>query len=179
MKLHGKKVEGPNVEVVVIPRGNGEDVVFHCTAVLDMSGFEKLCPTPLPPERIMPGGKREAHTEDVGYMRQMQEFGEKRISYLILQSLKATEGLEWETVNEEDHNSWKNIEGELKASGFSHVEIQRIVNGVFAANCLNEARVEEARKNFLRGTAARRSESFGLATELNSTPSGTPANASA
>lgn len=179
MKMHGKKIEGPNTEIIVIPRGGDvSDIVFHAQAVLDMGPFEKLCPSPQPPQRILKGGKVDKNFEDPGYKTQLEHYGEKRIAYMVIQSLKATEGLEWETIKEGDHNTWLNLEKELKASGFSHVEIQRIMNGVFAANCLSEARVEEARKSFLLGMAEAPNGFSGRPTEPNSTPSGVPASAS-
>ena len=154
MKLNGQKVEGPNVEVIVLPRGGDKpDIVFQAQAILDMSPFEKLCPVPTPNERIMKGGKREKNFDDPVYKNSMEKYGEKRIAWMILESLQATPNLEWESVNLNDHTTWCNYEQELRDSGFSHIEIQRIQNGVFTANCLNEAKVEEARQLFLRGPA--------------------------
>lgn len=178
MKIHGQKIEGPNVEIIVIPRsGDTPDIIFQAQAILDNEAFEKLCPVPMPPERIMKGGKREKNFEDKAYKAEMEKYGNKRIAWMILESLRATPDLEWETVKLEDHLTWLNYEKELQDSGFSYVEIQRIQNGVFTANCLNEAKVEEARQLFLRGPVERVEASFGLETGQNSTPSGAPASA--
>jgi hypothetical protein len=152
MKIKGQKIEGPNVEVIVIPRGGDkQDIVFQAGAVLDFAPFEKMCPTPTPPSKILKGGKREYNLEDAGYKAALDVHSARRIAWMVLESLKATPDLEWETVKAGDARSWQNYEQELRDSGFSHVEIQRIINGVFAANCLSEARIEEARANFLRG----------------------------
>lgn len=154
MKLNGEKVEGPNVEILVIPRGgNRPDVVFQARAILDSKPFETLCPAPVPPVRIMKGGAREKNFDDPGYKTEMELYNEKRMAWMVIESLKATDGLEWETVKENDHTTWTGFKDELKAAGFSYIEVQRIENCVYAANCLNETKVEEARKSFLRGLA--------------------------
>jgi len=176
MKINGQKLETPNVEIVVIPRG-GEtpDIVFHAGAILDMSPFDKFCPEPVPPEKVVKGGKREKNFEDKGYKQALEKYGEKRMAWIIIESLRTTPDLEWETVKYDDHNTWLNYDKEFRNSGFSHVEIQRIQAGVFSANCLNEARLEEARANFLRGPQGSVSESCSLSIEQNSMSSGTPA----
>jgi len=180
MKIAGQKIEGPNVEIIVLPRGGDRpDIVFQARAILDTESFDKLCPIPTPPERIKKGGIREKNFDDLGYKAQMESYSNKRIAWMVVESLKVTPGLEWETVKYNDHMTWLNYEKELKDSGFSYVEIQRIQNGVFTANCLNETKVEEARQSFLRGPVDQAEKSFGLLIGQNSMPSGTPANASA
>jgi hypothetical protein len=152
MKLHGQKIDGPNVEIIVLPRGNDKpDIIFRAQAILDSKEFDKLCPVPEPPGRIMKGGKKELNFNDSAYQAEMRRYADKRVAWMVLESLKATEGLEWETVTLNDHTTWLKYEDELKAAGFSYIEVQRIQNGVFTANCLNEAKVEEARQNFLHG----------------------------
>ena len=155
MLLNGEKIEGPNVEVLVLPRGNNRpDVVFHFQAIIDNSPFEKMCPMPQPPVRIMKGGKKDPNFEDAGYKSEVALYHEKRIAWIVLESLKATPGLAWETVKADDHTTWIGYEKELKESGFSYIEVQRIQNSAFSANSLNESLVEEARKSFLLGLEA-------------------------
>ncbi len=150
MKLRGKKLSNTNLEICIIPRGNGEDIVFKCQAVIDMDDFDKLCPEPKIPIRRVRDQKIE-DVEDPLYKGLSALHAEKRINYLILKSLEATEDLEWETVNMSDSETWKNYQKELKDSGFSMIEINRIVQSVMIANCLSESRLEEARKAFLAG----------------------------
>lgn len=154
MKMNGEKVEGPNVEILVLPRGGDKpDIVFHATAILDDSDFTEKCPVPQPPERIMKGGVREKNFEDKGFKQEAEAYHDKRMAWMILTSLAATPNLEWEMVKLDDHTTWLNFRQELKDSGFSYIEIQRIENAVYIANCLNEAKVDEARRSFLRGPA--------------------------
>lgn len=154
MKIAGKKIEGRNVEIVVIPRPLGEDIAFRCEAVLSMDAFDKLCPMPLPPMRMVKGGIKVPDTENVTYREALTVHSNRRMAFLILESLKATPELEWETVKMDTPSTWENWEKELEDSGFSAVEINRVRTGVFNANCLNEALIETARENFLRGSQA-------------------------
>src|SRR6185436_15627483 len=87
--------------------------------------------------------------DDLDYKKAKAIRWAKRNGWMIFQSLKATEGLEWDLVKEEDPESWVKVDEEFKAAKFSEYEIGRIYNGVMAANCLDERRVEEARKSFL------------------------------
>ncbi len=149
MKLHGEKVSKPNVEICIIPRGEGEDIIFKCGAVLDMDDFDRLCPTPKVPLKIVKGGKKVEDPDSQSYKTLLQEYNSSRINYMILKSLEATESLEWETVKIGDPSTWKDYEKELKESGFSNIEILRIINAVMSANCLNEDKIEKARLDFL------------------------------
>lgn len=178
MKIKGQKIEGPNVELIVIPRGGDTpDIVFHAAAVLDFGPFEAMCAEPQPPTKMLKGGKKELNLEDPNYKKAVTLYNEKRIAWMCLKSLEATEGLAWETVDMGNHRSWTNFQQELKDSGFSHVEVQRIINGVFAANCLSESRIQEARESFQLGRQAESEQSNGDHTAPESTSSGEPVSA--
>ena len=41
MKIKGKSISAPNISILVIPRENGDDIVFKAQAVLDMEKREK------------------------------------------------------------------------------------------------------------------------------------------
>lgn len=181
MKIFDKKIEGPNVEVIVIPRGGEKkDIIFQAGAIMDYAPFDTMCPEPKPPMKIMKGGKKEYNLEDKGYLQARDRWTEQKVAWIVIESLKSTPGLTWDLVNPANPKTWTKYADELKESGFSHVEVQRIINGVFSANCLNEARVEEARANFLRGPQDQcNAESSGHQDGQASTPSGVPANASA
>jgi hypothetical protein len=149
MKLNGKKIEGPNEVTIVIPRGSGEDIVLKARAVLDLDDFEEMCPLPTPPSRRMAGGADVPNLKDQGYVSALQRRNVMRLNYIVLSSLEATEGLEWETVDISDSNTWDNFNTELKDAGFSPIEIQRIVADILNVNALDEAKIEEARQRFL------------------------------
>lgn len=149
MKLFGQKIEGPNVEYIVIPRGDGKDIVFKARAVLDTTAFENAVKAPRPSKKLLPGGVTKDDDKDPVYLDALKHFQDVRYSWIVIQSLKATDGLEWETVKEDDSSTWNNWETELKAAGFSSTEIQYVMLGVASANGLNQSKIEEARSRFL------------------------------
>ena len=150
MKINGKKIEGPNVEIIPIPRSMGEDIIFQAQAVLDMEPFESMCPTPVPPMKKLASGESIPNLQDKGYLKSIENLSTKRLAWIVLTSLQATENLEWETVDLSDHNTWGLFRKELHESGFSDIEINRIVAGCISANALNDDKIEAARERFLR-----------------------------
>jgi hypothetical protein len=172
----GKKISGPNVEYIIIPRSD-EDIVFVAQAVLDMSEFDSLCPAPKPPPMMRKGGVKVPDDRDPRYLTAMNDHGTKRFNYMALKSLQATEDLEWENVNFSDPDTWSGWIDELKEAGFSDIEINRITIGVMNANCLNEARLDEARSRFLSGQGVEANGSSSHEGEPRIMQSGEPANA--
>lgn len=152
MKMHGKKIDRVNQEIIAIPRADGDDIIFIAKAVISYAAFNAVCPEPVPGTKIIKGGEKVLDLENPTYKASLNAYATKRYSWLLLESIKDTPGLEWETVDMADASTWGNFETELKASGFSDIEIGRIVKGVSDANCLNEQKVEAARQRFLVGT---------------------------
>lgn len=149
MKILGKKIEGPNIEIIVIPRGSGEDIIFKARAILDMEPFEKMCPTPVPPMKRVKSGEQIPNLNDAAYLTSLQNMSTKRLAWMVLVSLQATEGLEWETVDLSDHSTWGLFRKEMRDSGFSDMEINRIIACVISVNALNDDKIEAARERFL------------------------------
>lgn len=172
MRIKGRTISGPNIEVVVIPRGNGNDIVFKAQAVLDTKDFDRLCPAPTPPKKMIRGGALQEDVNDEGYRKEMQEWGKRKTHHLILRSLEATDDLQWDTVDMSVPDTWGNYDDEMTQSGFSEVEKIKIVEAVFAANCLNESRLEEARQRFLRFQEAESTNSSSPTAGPPSMPSG-------
>lgn len=148
MKIFGRKIQGPNIEYIVIPRVDG-DIVLKAEAVLSMKDFEEKVPLPKPPTVVLPGGATKADLSDPAYTSAIQQRNRIRYGYILTQSLKPTEGLEWETIQEDKPETLVNWEQELKDSGFSNPEINMIMEGVAAANGINQEKLDEARKRFL------------------------------
>jgi len=149
MKIQGKKIEGANEMFTVIPRASSADIVFKSRAVLDMEPFVIMCPPPQPPTRLLPGGNEVSNLKDPGYLQQSRNYAVQRLSWIVLTSLEATDGLEWEKVDLGDPSTWNNFRPELTEAGFSDVEINRIVGDCISVNALNEDKIEEARERFL------------------------------
>lgn len=148
MKIHGKKLSGPNIEVIVIPRQDG-DIVFKAQAVLDYDDFDKLNPVPKPPQITRPGGITSFDVEDENYKKKIREWSLSKTDYMVLKSLSVTPGLEWETVNMSDPSTWEGYRKEMQESGLSPANVARIVDGVANACGLNQEKIDEATNRFL------------------------------
>lgn len=151
MKLKGQRVEEKALKVCVFERPSG-NLVFKLSAVLNTSDFEKIYPIPRPPEIIVKGAK-VLNPQDKRYVEAVAQRNASYTDWIILNTLAATEDLEWETVNMGDPNTWRNWRSELVSAGFSDGEIMYLVNTAVEVNGLDEARLEAARKSFLLGQA--------------------------
>lgn len=175
MKVKGREFKNPHEVTVVIPRGD-EPVAFKFRAVLDYTAFEKLCPEPQPPFIRRPGqGEGIRNVHDPEFLKKQSEYVKKKTAWMFLESISATEDLEWETVKKEDSNTWNLWSKELTDNKFSDAEMQRMFKGFLQANSLDEAYVEEARRSFFLAEALR-NVSSSQREELTSMQSGEPAN---
>jgi len=176
MKIAGKKIEGLNVEEIIIPRGNADDIILKAEAISTYDEFDALCPRPV--SRI--GKNRQGETihltGEASYVTAMNQYAQRRVEYMVIKSLLATPGLEWETVKIDDPNTWSNYQNELRASGFSDGELARILTGVMSASGLDEAKIEAARKRFLAGRQAELLERTSLPDGQLTMQSGKPAS---
>lgn len=158
MKLRGKKVEARHIEYIVIPRNNDkgepEDLVLKAQAILSFEDFDKMCPLPEPPMKQLPGGEYEIMEDNPQYKEKLEKHSARRMQYMMLKSLEATEDLEWDTVKITDPGSWDNLDKELADAGFSSFEVGHIRLGVMKANALSEERMNEARARFLASLQA-------------------------
>lgn len=148
MKIKGKKLSGPYVKTIVLPRED-ESIVLRAQAVLDYEEFEQLCPKPKPPEVLRPGGAKSYDVTDKKYNKRLTEWAENQVNWMVVKSLSATEGLEWETVKVNEPDTWGNYKQEMKDSGISIAEMARVVDAVMTASGLNQAKIDEATQDFL------------------------------
>ena len=176
MKIGGVIVNGPAQEILVLPRGTSEDIVFTCQAVLDMKPFNAMCPEPKPGKIMMAGSKKfQPNKEDPGYIEQCLQHSSLRFSYISLKSLEPS-NIEWEKVDMNQPSTWSHWEQELLDAGMSSIEVNRVVITIMRANSLDEEMLQKARESFLRGMEEEKVESSGPSTEPDSTQSGEPAN---
>jgi len=152
MKIFGKKIsDNPNIELVVFPRQEG-DIIIKAKAVFNYEEFDALYPRPNPPTVIRRGESTpELDIDDKGYNAKLLDWSKTRTNWMIKESLKATEGIEFETIIDNDPKTWDNISKELGESGFTPHEVNIIMDAIFDANSLNERKLEEAKKRFLVG----------------------------
>lgn len=146
MKVSGQTVEGPNEDILVLPRGKN-NIVFKGRAVLDYDKFDRLRPIPQAPGiRTKDGFKPDV--KDPGYKEQMGRHALARMGYTVIHTLQ---DIEWDSVNMDDATTWTNWVDDLVKAGFSAAEQQRILNFVLEVNALDEAKMEAARADFLAG----------------------------
>ncbi len=149
MKLSGRILKNPNEVVIVTPRENDEDIIFRARAVLDMDEFDTMCPEPSPPVRKLASGQTIENPKDQGFLQQLKNHSVLRLSWIVLKSLEATDGLEWDDVDITDPTTWDSFRKEMQNSGFSVIEINRVVTECLNVNALNEEKIEAARQRFL------------------------------
>lgn len=150
MKLKGRTIKGPNFEYIIIPRADG-DIVLKAQAVLDTKPFDERFPQPKPPTITKPGGVVEPDFKDAGYLGLMEQRNAARYGWIFMQALAVTEELEWSILKIDDPSTWSRWEEELREAGFSNPEINLIMDGIAAANGLNQEKLEQARKRFFAG----------------------------
>lgn len=175
MRIKGKVIQPPQPKILVIPRDEG-DIVFKCAAVMDYSVFDKLVKEPQPPSKYIPkSGKTIQDRNHPGYLRKREEWATKRSNFMMLQSLAATEGLEWDTVDMDKPDTWANFRTEL-ASHFTEPEISLIINAVFEANVPDEDRQQEALDRFTSSQEAESVKYTSPQEEPENIQSGEPVN---
>ena len=172
MKIGGVELKGPCEEVLVLPRLNTDDIVIKARAVMDMDAFDVICPVPKPPGKRTKEGFGP-NPNDKTYLQQMAQRDEIRFAYMCVKSLEPSE-IEWEQVDMDKSSTWIKWTDELKEAGISATEVNRVIACVMQANSLDEAKLKEARALFLLGLALEPSDTCGLDTEPESTPSGEP-----
>jgi hypothetical protein len=149
------KVGGVNVtsceETLVLPRGGeGNDIPFIAKAVSINEEFDTLVQMPIPPMKLVKGGKKLPDLADPTFKISCKLRDGKRFDFLMLRSLEPS-NIEWSEVDMEKPNTWAKWKDELIESGISDNEIQRIVGAVMIANSLDEDKIKEARDSFLHG----------------------------
>lgn len=181
MRIRNKQVVPPKPVPVTIYReneaGEPDNFEFICAAVLSYDDFEKLCPSPKPPLKTkMSTGEQTVDTNDRRFKAALNKWSERRVDWLMIQSLRATPGLEWDTVKYDDPETWANYESELKQV-LTEGEYNRIVQSIIDANSPSENRRREALDRFTRTQeAAEPPESTSQVEEPTNTPSSEPAN---
>jgi hypothetical protein len=173
MKIGGIEVKGKAKDCIVLRPGTDNEIVIWAEAVGDLDDFDAMCPPPKAPMQITARGK-EPMEDEPGYLAQKEQYNAKRFAYFVITSLRPSE-IEWESVKPDVPDTWVNYEKDLLNAGLSRVELKHIIQLVLNVNALDEAKLEEARKLFLRGRQ-QQGASFGRPVEQPSTQSGEPAS---
>ncbi len=154
MKYKGRKIEGVPKEIEPILRKEG-DIIFVLTAVVDYSEFDELCPIPIPPRIRNNKGDMVPDLEDAGYKSELERYAKKHTAWSVINSMRETEGLEWEQVKRGDPETWHLWEKELQDSGLTTSEVRRLWATFLRVNSLDDRMLEAARTSFLAGQGAK------------------------
>lgn len=150
MKIKGKSIPAPLPVQIPILRED-ELIVFTCKPVLNYAEFDKLCPEPEIPMMLKRGESNPVpDPTDKQYKAATAKWAERKMAWLIITSLSATEGMAWEKVNVNHPDTWELYTEELADSQFTQAEINQLVGGVFEANSLSDKRHKEAMERFSR-----------------------------
>jgi len=154
MKIQGREIKGRNIEVVVFRRpvledGSCGNIAFKAEAIPDYKEFDKMCPQPEPPEILRPGGVRTSNLKDKRFLAALDIWASKKTAYVVLKSLQATEGLEWENVDMKNPETWSLYRKELTDSDFTDNEVAKIIEIVGIANSMDDGMLDAAREDFL------------------------------
>jgi len=148
MLIEGQKISARATMDVVLPRPDGDHVVLKVAAVLDSTDFERMVPDPSPPILHRKGRPGRPDFGDQRYLDAKHRHDELSVFWLMAQSLKATPGLTWQTVDDADPETWENVQKELVAAGFGVGDRKRILNAVMKVNALSSEDVEEVAQDF-------------------------------
>lgn len=166
MRIGGVDLKGPNIELIVFPRPDG-DIVFKAQTVKDFKEFDALVQPPIPPGiRTKDGFKKDLNASS--YRDEVKRYDDLKFAYMILKSLEPSE-IEWEKTDLDKPSTWLGWAEELHEAGLSEVETNRITVLVMQANSLDEAKLQAAREAFVRGQRAEASQPSGQSTEQVST----------
>ena len=171
MKINGKKLDGPNYDIIIFPRIDG-DIVLKVACVLDYTPFTDMMSVPEAPKIQLRGQTAwTPNTADPKYNEAISKYSEYKTHWMVLKSLEINEDLEWETVDLTDPDTWGNYTTELEESGFADQHIAKIINKVAAINGLNDDMMEAAKERFLAEQLANEQQSF-LKDAVDNTQSG-------
>lgn len=149
MKFKGKKPNKGNTVHLVIPRQGNESMHFVAKGIFDYSPFNKEYPEPKPAVRVIKGVE-SVDLNHPTYTKRFAEWAKMKTHWLILESLKDTPDLEWETVDMDKPTTWGNYEKELEEI-LLPAEVNQVVNAVMEACSLTSQKIEDATEAFLSG----------------------------
>lgn len=147
MKIKNIDLNEPRVEYLVLPRG-GNNIVIKAKAIYSFEEFDKIVEQPKPPTILLPGEIKSLDYNDKDFLNKLDHYSRLRLSWLVIQSLSATEDLTWEKVTN-DPSTWNLWETELEEAGFSSIEKNKIFDLVQTACGMNQTKIDEATKSFL------------------------------
>jgi len=149
MKIGGVDPKSlPSEEYLVLPRGESR-IVFIAKGLPDMDEFHAMVPEPKAPGKLTSSGY-VPNTGDPGYLSVLNEYQKRRLAYIVVKSIEPSL-VEWDTVKLDVPATWANWEADMKLSGLTQIECNRVLNLALQANSLDDAKLKAARESFLLG----------------------------
>jgi hypothetical protein len=147
MKVNGVTAQPRAREVLVFERPATGDIAFEFRQVnsQDLEDLEILCPRPPAPGQFTREGF-VADEKDKGFQKTLKIWRNQRNAFVYIRSLEPS-NIEWDSVNEDDCNTWLNFEKDIRAV-LSPFEVGQLVAALDGINSLSEARLEAARQAF-------------------------------
>ena len=173
MKFNGKKPNQGKIVHCVIPRENGESMLFIAKGIFDYTPFTTQFPEPKPAVKVEKGIQSLDYNHPT-YKKRITEWISYKTHWIVLKSLEDSPELEWETVNMDDPKTWGNYDIELREVLLPN-EVAEISNAVMDACALTNQKVEEATQAFLLGAGPELLNLSSPTTELETTQSSEPA----
>jgi len=150
MKISGVEVTTSEA-LLVLPRDKG-DIPIKAIAVAIADEFDEKCPMPVAPMLQTRNGNKPDHN-DKDFKAALSRRADMRFALMVIRSLEPS-NIDWEEVNADVPSTWLKWRDEMEAAGLSEVECNRVVGVVLEANALDEAKIKDARANFLLGQGA-------------------------
>ena len=100
---------------------------------------------------MKPGGAQSQDVENPKYKKALDDWAGQKTHWMILKSLSATEGLEWDTVDMSKPETYENYIKELEDCGLTAIEVSKLFEIIQTACGLNQDKIDEATAAFLAG----------------------------
>lgn len=153
MKMNGKPLnKEAHIRHIVIPRQEG-DILFVARGVYDFTPFDSIFKMPEPPVVVLKGGVKKKETDNSQYLAELTEYSEIKKAWLIMESLKSSPNIEWETVTYDNPETWRNCLSELEEY-FNPAEVTAIQEAVFIVCGFSTELIQQATSDFLAGQGA-------------------------
>lgn len=174
MKVNGIPLSGMIINEVFLPIKGG-DVCFKFRPLKADEDFENVMPKPNAPKKMAPGGVVHLDKEDKSYKEALAIWVKSKLNWEFLQSISATEGLEWSKVDLSKPETWHLWKEELEEH-FGQFAIDKIFGGFLDVHYISEETMEKSRARFLTGIqGTQESPHFQTGDQAN-TQSGEPAS---
>lgn len=154
MKIKGKAIAAPPARTVRFPRENGEHIEFKLVPITSEKEFDRICPEPEATRVVKKGEEPYIDYNDPKYKERLEAHGQRRLDWMFIESIKTTEGIEFEKVKLDDPSTWHLLKEELEESGLSRAEVMYLLNKIAECNIVTDEYLKDAENRFFRKEAS-------------------------